>query len=94
VLHHNPYKKATLNHFEAFNLLFAYLFLMVLQIFSQKHWEDFSEEDVQKIEVEGEIVLSELFVTPHTKQGFGWVTVYILAFYIVVHMTFFVKALV
>jgi len=48
---------------EVFNQAAAYVFLVVLQIFNQKHMEDFSAEDL-KIEAGEEIVESELFISP------------------------------
>lgn len=42
-----PYSNPYLNKIAAFNVAFAYLFLVVIQIFIQKQTSDFTEEDLE-----------------------------------------------
>ena len=74
---------------EVFNLGFAYFFLVLLQIFNQKHNEDFTEEDKTIIIDVDTPVESDLFISPVEKQIFGWVALGILGGYLTTHMTFF-----
>jgi len=63
VLAYQPFHNLGDMKLEVFNQAAAYVFLVVLQIFNQKHMEDFSAEDL-KIEAGEEIVESELFISP------------------------------
>jgi hypothetical protein len=62
-----PYRNRYDNKITLFNMLTAYLFLIILQIFNQKHWQDFSEEDLTVEADENEIIDSELFLSPVRK---------------------------
>jgi len=79
---------------EVFNGVTAYLFLIIIQIFSKQHALDFSEEDKEiehKHDPEAED--SELFLLPPVKTFFGWVTVGILVVYLVIHLFLFALVL-
>jgi hypothetical protein len=77
---------------EFFNLNFAYLFYLILQIFNQKHLDDYTEVD--RIEVQDDNLESELFISPVVKERFGLVVVGILLFYLTFHLYLFASVVI
>jgi len=94
VLSYFPFTDSYHMRLEIFNLFTAYIFLTIIQIFNQQHSDDFNENDrIALTREEKQSEDSELFFSPADKQLFGWFTVYILCFYIIVHMSLFAKAI-
>lgn len=84
-----PYEVSKQNRRELFNLIFAYVIFMIMQVFYQKTIKDYSEEDQTINTSELTTMESDLFVSPQHKEAFGWVCCAFIFVYLATHMTWF-----
>jgi len=92
LLHCRPFAEPSDIYIEIFNDFTAYVVMVVLRVFNQQHKDDFTAADSETEEVKVDVV--DNFLTPTERVNIAWGIITLLLIYIVLHMTFFTRAII